>query len=205
MTPGERGENVSTRAGGARWHAGLPWQAGAGPPPRRAGPFALNCQASSGLRRPDDRPGSHAPAPGSPVISAATAAEMTTSLRPSCGAAARRPYTHNRHDKYPYGHLMYLVSRVAAGETGHVRETAARHRPAVPGARSKDRVPGAALCGSLPTCQARDPRRARSGGLAGPIRGGPQAARPRRRSRWKRAERYLTRRQLAGPGGFVNN
>jgi len=40
-------------------------------------------------------------------------------------------------------------------------------------------VPGAALVGSLPTCQARVPRRASPGGLAGPRKGRAGTARPR--------------------------
>ena len=66
---------------------------------------------------------------------------------------------------------MYLAPSVTAGRDGDGRGTGPRRCPPcpVPAARP---VPGAALCGSLPTCRARVPRRARPGGQAGPIRAG---------------------------------
>ena len=66
---------------------------------------------------------------------------------------------------------MHLTSHVTAGNDGDARGTAARHRPAVPVPAARPRCQVPRLFGSLPTCRARVPRRARPGGLAGPHKG----------------------------------
>jgi hypothetical protein len=99
---------------------------------------------------------------------------MTASLR----RRRTRPHSagprHNHHITCARGHAVHLTSNATAGKCGNDRGTAGRHQPAVPASRRKGPVPGSALCGSLPTSQARDPRRASPGGQARPTRAGQE-------------------------------
>ncbi len=100
---------------------------------------------------------------------------MTASLRPPRDTAARLSRAgQSSHSVRSRAHGASDAS-CDCGETWECPRARCMTPTARPGARRKDRVPGAASFGSLPTCRARVPRRARPGGLAGPSRGGPQS------------------------------